>query len=69
MEQLRQLELKVAALEQKVEDKFKAIDEKLDVVLEVAQLGKAALVMARIAGWLIAVVGSAIGIWSYLKGR
>lgn len=69
MEHLAELERRVRVLEEEVHERFIAIDHKLDTVLEVVQVGKAALLFARMAGWLLAAFASAVGIWSYFKGR
>jgi hypothetical protein len=52
-----------------VHERFIAIDHKLDTVLEIVQVGKAALLFAKIAGWIVGACASALGVWSYFKGK
>jgi hypothetical protein len=69
MEQLHLLEQRVRALEKKVSDEFQDVNTKLDTVLEIVQVGKAALLFAKIAGWMVGACASALGVWSYFKGK
>ena len=69
MDHLTELERRVRTLEAEVHERFIAIDHKLDTVLEIVQVGKAALLFAKIAGWIVGACASALGVWSYFKGK
>lgn len=69
MEQLRQLEQRVFALEQKLEAECKSLDQKLDQVLDVVSLGKTALLFAKAGGWLLAAAAAGIEVYRSLTNK
>jgi hypothetical protein len=69
MEQLRQLEQRVFALEQKVASECKALDEKLDKVLDVVSMGKTAILFAKAGGWLLAAAAAGIEVYRSLTNK
>jgi hypothetical protein len=69
MTELRQLEQRVFALEQKVEGKFNDMDVKLDRVLEVVSLGRTALLFAKAGGWIVAAAAAAIEVYRVITNK
>jgi len=69
MEQLRQLEQRVFALEQKVEAECKSLDQKLDRVLDVVSLGRTALLFAKAGGWIVAAAAAAIEVYRAITNK